>query len=100
MKYKRNEIVSDLHKTSKSSKTSVGLLEPKFQTVEVYDFDKVKNLFCDMYRDKQKLRSCDAYYENTQRKDYLAIEFKNTSHFRLKAFFGEIEENYEFGVDR
>lgn len=92
MKYKRNEIVSDLHKTSKSSKTSVGLLEPKFQTVEVYDFDKVKNLFCDMYRDKQKLRSCDAYYENTQRKDYLAIEFKNTSHFRLKAFFGEIEE--------
>lgn len=92
MKYKREEIVSDLHKTSKSSKTNTYLLEPKYQSVEVYDFDKVKNLFCDMYRDTQKLCSCDAYYENTQRKDYLAVEFKNTSHFRLKGFWGEIEE--------
>lgn len=92
MKFKRNEIVSDLHEAAKSSKLGVCLLNKRAREIEVYNFDKVKNTFCKMFYDELKLRSFDAYYENVPQRDYLAIEFKNTSHFRLKELFSELEE--------
>lgn len=92
MKFKRNEIVSDLCEAAKSSKTGVCLLNQKARDIEVYNFDKVKNIFCKMFYENQKLRSCDVYYENVPQRDYLAIEFKNTSHLRLKELFSELEE--------
>lgn len=91
MKYKDKEIFSNLHETSKSRDTGAYLLEPRFRD-DVYNLDKVKDLFCDMYRNTQKLCSCDAYYENVPHKNYLLIEFKNTAHARLKGFWGEIEQ--------
>ena len=40
MKFKRNEIVSDLHEAAKSSKLGVCLLNKRAREIEVYNFDK------------------------------------------------------------
>ena len=89
MEYTKDKVVSDLYKTSKSS-AGVYLMEPKHKAIEVYDFDELKKLFCSEYRNEQKLCSCDAYYENPQKKNYLAIEFKNAGYQALKEYFGEL----------
>lgn len=74
--FKREDVVSNLYETSKSSKEGTYLLDKKHQEIEVYDFDNVAKILCIEYRNKQNLKSCDAYYENTPKKDYLVMEFK------------------------
>ena len=88
MKYERAAIVSHLHETSRSEKEGA-LLSPSEGSAEVYDLDKVKDLFCSSYRHNKKLKSCDAYY--CDQYNQLVMEFKNTHHRKLQSFFDEIE---------
>lgn len=90
MEFKREDFKSNLYETSKSN-DGTSLLSRKEKNIEVYDFDKVKDWFCDEYRRKEKMCSCDAYYED-QRANYRVIEFKNTHRFKLKGFMDEIEQ--------
>lgn len=90
MEFKREDFKSNLYETSKS-KHGKPLLSVREETIAVYDFDKVKDWFCDEYRRKEKMCSCDAYYQD-QRSNCRVIEFKNTHHFKLKGFLNEIEQ--------
>lgn len=60
MNFEREKFVENLYETSKSS-TGTPLLNKDAQEILVYDFDKVKDWFCEEYRN-EKLRSGDAYY--------------------------------------
>lgn len=88
MEYKRNEIVSNLYETSKSSKDG-HLLSSEADRYEVYDLDQIKDEFCKYYRHDEKLKSCDAYYYDQH--NQLVIEFKNTNYHNLKEYYNEIE---------
>ena len=87
MIFPKKDVVTSLHETSKTT-TGTFLLEKRYSQ-EVYNFDIIKDMICAYYRDSNdKLKSCDAYYEDGQ--NYLAIEFKNTPHLHMKKYFEEI----------
>ena len=52
----------------------------------------MKDWFCTEYRDGEKIRSCDAYYQDSY--NNLVIEFKNTHHLRLKEYLNEIRVKF------
>lgn len=89
MKYKGTEIISDLYSTS-MSKRGGHLLEKNAETKIVYDLDLVKDKYCEYYRHSEKIKSCDAYYYDTN-KNHLIMEFKNTHHLKFKSFYDELE---------
>lgn len=84
----KEDFVSNLYETSKSTKQENAVLSVREENIHAYDLDKIKDWFCDMYRFGEKIRSCDAYYQDEN--NYLVIEFKNTHHFRMKEFISEI----------
>lgn len=84
----KNNFVSNLYETSKSKKQGSAVLSTQEKNIAVYDLDKVKDWFCDTYRNGERIRSCDAYYQDGN--NYLVIEFKNTHHLRMKEFISEI----------
>lgn len=61
MKYRREQIVSDIYETSKSQKAAA-MFPASAKQYAVYDLDKVKDEFCLEYRHGEKIKSCDAYY--------------------------------------
>jgi hypothetical protein len=88
VKFERQDIVSNLYETSKSS-NGAALLSVEANKYEVYNLDMVKSKFCDYYRHGVDIKSCDAYYYDQY--NYLVIEFKNVHHFMLKEYYDEIE---------
>lgn len=88
MKYRREQIVSNIYETSKSKKAAV-MFTAGAKQYAVYDLDKVKDEFCQEYRHGDKIKSCDAYYYDNH--NQLVIEYKNTHHYNLKAYYDEIE---------
>lgn len=88
MEYKREEIVSDLCQTSKSS-TGKSMLSQSAERHAVYNLDTIKELFCKEYRHSEMIKSCDAFYYDTC--NHVIMEFKNTHHMNLKEYYDEIE---------
>lgn len=88
MKYKREEIVSNLYETSKSS-TGKAMLSVSADKYEVYHLDLIKEKFCKYYRHSDKIKSCDAYYYDSH--NHIIMEFKNAHHMKLKDYYDEIE---------
>lgn len=84
----KGDFISNLYETSKSKKQGSAVLSTQEKNIAVYDLDKVKDWFCDTYRNRERIRSCDAYYQDGN--NYLVIEFKNTHHLRMKEFISEI----------
>ena len=84
----RTSMTASLHETSKSSSGDSYLLSKQEGNIDVCYLDKLKDWFCDSYRNGKKLCSCDAYYNGIH--NFLVIEFKNTSHLRIKEFFPEL----------
>lgn len=88
MKYRREQIVSNIYETSKSQKAAA-MFPASAKQYAVYDLDKVKDEFCLEYRHGEKIKSCDAYYYDNH--NQMVIEYKNTHHYNLKAYYDEIE---------
>ena len=84
----KGDFISNLYETSKSTKQGSAVLSKQQANIDVYHLDKLKEWFCDTYRNGEKICSCDAYYQDGN--NYLVIEFKNTHHLRMKEFISEI----------
>lgn len=84
----KGDFISNLYETSKSTKQGSAVLGKQQENIDVYHLDKIKDWFCDMYRNGEKICSCDAYYQDGN--NCLVIEFKNTHHLRMKEFISEI----------
>lgn len=88
MKYERNEIVSNLYEVSKC-RDGGSMFSVSEGGYEVYNLDRLKDVFCDHYRHGEKLKSCDAYYYDQN--NHVVMEFKNTSYRKLKEYYNDIE---------
>ena len=84
----KDDFISNLYETSKSKEQGSAVLSVREEKIDMYHLDKVKDWFCDTFRNGEKIRSCDAYYQDGN--NYLVIEFKNTHHLRMKEFISEI----------
>lgn len=89
MKYKREEVVSNLYETSKSREDNKYLLSKSAEIYAVYHLDKLKEKFCEYYRHSDSIKSCDAYYYDQY--NNLVIEFKNAHHMKMREYYNEIE---------
>lgn len=93
MVFTKDNFKSNLYETSKSKdEEQKALLNKREASVEVYDFDEVKKWFCKEVRNNHLLRSCDVFYENHAKGNYLVIEFKNAHHLKTKSYMGEVGE--------
>lgn len=84
--------VDKISETSKSKKEGSAVLSVSEGNIDIYNLDKVKDWFCTEYRDGEKIRSCDAYYQDSY--NNLVIEFKNTHHLKLKEYLNEIRVKF------
>lgn len=94
MSFTKENFVGNLYQTSipkEGNKTKESLLNIREENIEVYDFDEVKKWFCEQYRNKKELRSCDAYYED-RNKNFWVIEFKNAHHLKIKSYVNSVVE--------
>jgi len=92
LEFNSKDYISSLHEASKSTVEGQALMDAKYSTTDVYNFDEIKKWFCRIYRSgEENLRSCDAYYQDDLR-NYLVMEFKNTHHFKMKDYISEIAQ--------
>ena len=65
MEFNSKDYISSLHEASKSTVEGQALMDAKYSTTDVYNFDEIKKWFCRIYRSgEENLRSCDAYYQD------------------------------------
>lgn len=89
MDFRIDDFITDIVEASRP-KIGNPLMDAHESEIEVYSLDDIKDWWCDNYRNGNKLRSCDAYYEDVN--NHLVIEFKNTNHLNMKAYIDEIQE--------
>lgn len=92
MEFYSKDYISSIHEVSKSTVEGHALMDAKYSTIDVYNFDGIKKWFCNAYRSgEENLRSCDAYYQDDLR-NCLVLEFKNTHHYKIKSYISEIAQ--------